>query len=143
VTNIKGEIDIEVVGIDLHGIKEINQSFYTGEIKHSTDITLHCKDKGCLTIHGKNDWGYLITDALQPLLNYAEQVFVDIDKRISNYTGKPEVIALGKNEFRAVDIMHKLRGLGDPIKIYKGIPVVRVNYDNKIELLGFSEELLF
>lgn len=103
-------------------------------------MSLYLKDKGHLHICGKNDWGYLITEALQPLLDYAKQVFEDIDKKISQYKRNPEVILLGRNEFRAVDIIHRLRGFGDPIKIYRGVPVVQANCDNKIEIFGSEEE---
>lgn len=90
------------------------------------------------TVHvcGYNDWGYLLTDALLPLLRYAETVLSNINKQLDGYDGSPEVIVLGKNEYRAVDILHRLRGLGDPIRIYKGIPIVETDYINKTQLLG-------
>lgn len=99
-------------------------------------MTIYDKGGYCLHIYGKNDWGYLLADALQPLLDYALGVLKRIDDEIAEYKGETEVIGLGKNEFRAVDILHRLRGFGDPIKIYKGIPVVQLQTSDKIELYG-------
>ena len=100
------------------------------------DMTFHIKDDGWLHICGENDWAYLLSDALLPFLNYAQQVFTKIDERLGDYDGTPEVIVLGKNEFRAVDVLHRIRGMGDPIEVYKGITVIQADNFNKIELLG-------
>lgn len=99
-------------------------------------MTIYDKGGYCLHIYGKNDWGYLLADALQPLLGYALGVFKHIDDKIAEYKGKPEVIGLGKNEFRAADILHRLRGFGEPIKIYKSIPVVQLQESDRIDLFG-------
>lgn len=107
----------------------------------STLIDLSLLDTNGEYFHicGENDWGYLLVDALLPLFKYADNVLQEISSMIEGYKGHPEVIGLGKNEYRAVDIMHRIRGLGDPIKIYKSIPVVCLGETNAIKLFGKSE----
>jgi hypothetical protein len=103
------------------------------------DLSILDKDGCWFHICGENDWGYLLTEALQPLLGYALGVLEEIDKKLNSYDGKPEIIGLGKNEYRAVDILHRLRGCGGPIEMYKGTPITKLYSDNKIELFGFID----
>ena len=41
-----------------------------------------------------------------------------------------------KTKFRALDILHRLRGLDDPLSIYKGVPVVRLKDNDGIKIYG-------
>ena len=59
---------------------------------------------------------------------------MDRDKNL-----KPKVIGLGRNEFRALDIVHRIRGSEDSLKEYNNIPVVRLEENNSIEFLGTKE----
>ena len=100
------------------------------------DLDIYEKDGNILHICGKNDWGYLMIDTLMPLIKYADNVLQKILKMLEEYGGKPEVIVLGKNEYRAVDIIHRLRENGDPINVFLSIPVVKYEQNNYIKLLG-------
>lgn len=133
---IGGELGIEVSKVVLNRTNDMREPY-----GNSSMIDFSILDKnGCwFHICGKNDWGYLLTEALQPLLEYALGIFKEIDKKLKAYKGQPEIIGLGKNEFRAVDIIHRLRGFGEPVEEYKGIPVIKLRADNKIELLGLVE----
>lgn len=95
---------------------------------------------GVLHLCGKNDWGCLIADALVPLLQYAHGVEERIRLEYDSQPEKPDVICLGKNEFRAFDILHRLRGIGEPLAMYRGIPVVRMTKNNGIRMYGKKTE---
>lgn len=95
---------------------------------------------GVLHLCGKNDWGCLIVDALVPLLQYAHGVEERIRLEYDSQPEKPDVICLGKNEFRAFDILHRLRGIGEPLAMYRGIPVVRMTKNNGIRMYGKKTE---
>lgn len=107
-----------------------HSSYYRG-IKY-IDMNLETSD-GVLHLCSKNDWGYLIADALIPLLKYANEVERKICEEY-NRTINVDVIGLGKNEFRAFDILHRLRGCGEPLAVYKGVPVVQLNKDNGMQI---------
>ena len=100
------------------------------------DLDIFENDGNVLHICGKNDWGYLMVDALMPLIKYADNVLQKIRKMLDEYDGKPEVIVLGRNEYRAVDIIHRLRSNGDLISIFLSIQVVKSERNNYIKLLG-------
>lgn len=136
-----GELGIEVNHVEF-GTKSDLCELYGVLGLTMMDLSLYDKEGKWLHICGKNDWGYLLTDALQPLLIYEAEVRTQIDKKLDLYDGRPEIIGLGKNEYRAIDIVHRLRGVGDPIKIYKGIPVFQLQALNRIELFGKDEESL-
>ena len=42
--------------------------------------------------------------------------------------------------FRAFDILHRLRGIGEPLAMYRGIPVVRMTKNNGIRMYGKKTE---
>lgn len=136
-----GELGIEVSHVELESSEALNEPYGSLGFAY-IDLSLCDKEGKWLHICGKNDWGYLLTDALQPLLIYEAELRSQIDKRLEEYDGRPEIIGLGKNEYRAMDIAHRLRGVGDPIKIYKGISVVQLQTLNRIELFGKEEECL-
>lgn len=99
------------------------------------DMDIHTDD-GVFHLCGKNDLGYLMVDAIMPLLRYADQVEIAIRRKLDDFCYKPEVIGLGKNEFRALDILHRLRGLDDPLSIYKGVPIVKLKDNDGIKIYG-------
>lgn len=131
-----GELGIEVIKVVLNRENDMREPYTNSSM---IDFSILDKDGCWFHICGKNDWGYLLTEALQPLLKYALGVFQEIDNKLDSYSGQPEIIGLGKNEYRAVDIIHRLRGFGDPIEVYKGIPITKLRSDNKIELFGLVE----
>ena len=65
---------------------------------------------------------------------------IDRAFRYDSQPEKPDVICLGKNEFRAFDILHRLRGIGEPLAMYRGIPVVRMTKNNGIRMYGKKTE---
>lgn len=140
VLSITGEIGLKVnkVVFDKDMVEPYNER---NTVYRYIDLDIW-SDKDVFHICGENDWGYLVIEALLPLLRYAQDVLKSIDTMLQACTEAPEVIILGKNEYRAVDILHRIRGLGDEIETYKSIPVVRSNTkDNQIKLLGNNEEL--
>lgn len=103
------------------------------------DMTMYTDD-GVFHLCGRNDWGYLMVDAIMPLLRYADQVETAIRRKLDDFFYEPEAIGLGENEFRALDILHRLRGLDDPLSIYKGVPVVRLKDSDEIKIYGSKEK---
>lgn len=135
VVNIGGEIGLKVDKIVFNTDNDLKKPFgYLGE--SYIDMSIYEETGNVIHICGKNDWAYLLADALQLLLDYALEVFKMVDLSINQYKGTPACIGLGKNEFRAVDIIHRLRGFGEPIKVYKNIPVVELRSTDGIELYG-------
>ena len=142
-----GELGIEIGKIDFNRCDDLikpynNTSIYNDDYP-SQDLTIISTSNETFHICGRNDWAYLVVDALSPLLQYASlvenKISNDLRKMDKEKNTKPKVIGLGKNEFRAFDILHRLRGLGDSLKKYENIPVVRLEEDNAIEFLGTKE----
>lgn len=105
--------------------------------KPSTTLQCMGEDGEFLYIIGDNDWGYLLADALKDLMQYATSIEDRIAKKAWDYTGKPEFIALGKNEYRALDIKRQIDGK-KCLEMFD-IPIVKTSKDNGIELFGQSE----
>lgn len=134
---IGGELGIKVNKAILSN--DVIQPHKSVNMNTLIDLSLLDTNGEYFHICGENDWGYLLVDALLPLLKYSDKIFQEINNMIEKYRVRPEVIGLGKNEYRAVDIMHRIRGLGDPINMYKGIPVVCLGETNAVKLFGKSE----
>lgn len=102
-------------------------------------ITLMCmgEDGECFHIVGDNDWGYLLVNALKDLMQYATSIEDQIAKKAWDYSGTPEFIALGKNEYRALDIKRIINGEKN-LEVFN-IPIVKTSKDNGIELFGQVE----
>lgn len=102
-------------------------------------IDIH-SDNEVLHICGRNDWGYLMVDALIPLLKYAAKIENGIKDRI-----KPgdvvDVIGLGRNEYRALDIVHRLNNFGEPIHDLLGVPIVRLRKDNSATIYYYNKTI--
>lgn len=99
------------------------------------DMTV-CEKDGFLHLIGENDWGYLLAHALAPLINYGRQVEIEVFRKLLDFQGVPEVISLGKNEFRAVDILHIIREPGKKLTEIDHIPVVESTKTNGISIYG-------
>ncbi len=144
---MSGEFGIEIGKIDFNRIDDFikpygNISIYTGN-KPSQDLTITSTSNETFHICGNNDWAYLVVDALSPLLQYASlvenKISNDLRKMDREKNSKPKVIGLGRNDFRALDILFRIRGSEDSLKEYRNIPVVRLEEDNAIEFLGTKE----
>ena len=121
---MSGEFSIKIGKIDFNRIDDLikpygNTSICTDD-KPAQDLTITSTSNETFHICGNNDWAYLVVDALSPLLQYASlvvnKISNDLRKMGKEKNTKPKVIGLGKNEFRAFDILHRLRGLGDSLK---------------------------
>ena len=110
---------------------------YSSMTFYSKRQSQHSDDKDVLELYGDKDWAYLIVDAMIPLLEYGETVENEV-RQYYEKEDKIDVIGLGKNEFRALDIVHRLRGIGDSLKMYRGVPVVRLNKDSGIYIYKYN-----
>lgn len=144
---MSGEIGIEIGKIDFNRIDDLirpyrNTSSYTGN-KPAQDLTITSTSNETFHICGNNDWAYLVVDALLPLLQYALLVENEVSNKLRRMDRdqnlEPKVIGLGRNEFRALDILHRIHGSEDSLKVYNNIPVVKLEEDNSIEFLGTKE----
>ncbi len=144
---MSGEFGIEIGKIDFNRTDDLikpygNTSIYTDD-KPAQDLTITSTSNEAFHICGNNDWAYLVVDALSPLLQYASLVENEVSGKLRRMDRdknlKPKVIGLGRNEFRALDILHRIRGSEDSLKEYNNIPVVRLEENNSIEFLGTKE----
>lgn len=136
-----GELAIDVKKMTFEGgdsamEKPFDSSPYYQGMKY-VDMNLVTSD-GALYLCGKNDWGYLVANALIPLLKYANGVERKISEK-SLDTNNIDVIGLGKNEFRALDILHRLKECGEPLTVFRGIPVVKLNKNDGIQIYTSEE----
>lgn len=88
-----------------------------------------------------NDWGYLAIEVLKPILQKANELHMSLLGKINEE--QPEVILLGKNEYRLLDILHIARDGEEGIKTIKSVPIVKGNFNNGCKLLGKKEDLPF
>lgn len=141
---MSGEFGIEIGKIDFNRTDDLikpygNTSIYTDD-KPAQDLTITSTSNESFHICGNNDWAYLVVDALSPLLQYASLVENEVSGKLRRMDRdknlKPKVIGLGRNEFRALDILHRIRGSEDSLKEYNNVPVVRLEENNSIEFLG-------
>ncbi len=98
------------------------------------DLNLLGDDAHWLHLCGENDWGYLALEVLKPILQTAIGIHGEIVSHINE--SKPEVILVGRNDFRLLDILHIARDGEEGISIIRGIPVVKGDFDNGIKYLG-------
>lgn len=75
---------------------------------------------------------------IKPILQGANSIYTDILNNISDR--KPEVILVGRNEFRMLDILHIARDGQEGITVIRGVPIVRGEFDNGIKYLGKKTE---
>lgn len=102
--------------------------------KRMMDLSLFGDDDHWLHLCGDNDWGYLSLEVLKPILQTAIGIHKEILDNIADHN--PEVILVGNNDFRLLDILHIARDGEEGISIIRGIPVVKGDFDNGIKYLG-------
>ena len=135
---ISGKVDVIKFSDDM--VKPYGHVFTCHEV--GVDMTFYMENNQCFDFCGPNDWGQLLADSLQDLMKYARAVRECIDDKIKEQ-GRPQVIVLGKNEYRALDIWSKIC-CGEKLESFKGFPVVRsTENDDGIILLGCEPELPF
>lgn len=141
---MNGEFSLDVKKITFSTDSNMSQPYRDGNGRHDIsyiDLDIYTQD-GILHLCGKNDWAYLITDALIPFLRYAQSVEKYIDDEIQKIAQrKIDAICVGRNQFRAMDILHQLRDAGEHIKTYRSIPVVKLNEDDGIRIYSTVKEM--
>ena len=138
-----GEFVIKADKIKISRESDLVQPYVSDKFGWDDDITMdfdiHSNNE-VLHICGRNDWGYLMADALIPLLKYAAKIENGIKDRI-----KPgdavDVIGLGRNEYRALDIVHRLNNSGEPIHDLLGVPIVRLRKDNSATIYYYNKTI--
>lgn len=129
---IGGELGIKIIKIkpDSEAVRPYDGYGH----KRMTDLNLFGDDNHWLHICGENDWGYLALEVLKPIL----QTAIGIHKEITDHINEsnPEVILVGRNDFRLLDILHIARDGEEGISIIRGIPVVKGDFDNGVKFLG-------
>lgn len=127
---MNGEIvmNIESVHSD-HQFMEPNDS-----MSSSNDLTIVAKDGECLHICGKNDWGYLAIELLKPILKAGTELYTKVSNEISEYN--PEVVLVGTNDYRLLDIIHIARDSEFGISVIKGVPIIKGDFVKGIKHLG-------
>lgn len=140
---IGGELVLQVEKVKSDGnFTRPNESFYDINRRYGNDLNIFEKDS-LLHICGNNDWAYLAVDLLKPLLREANKLYYEISKRISDV--RPEVVVVGKNDFRMLDILHLVRDTEEGVSIIKNVPIVKGNFLNGVKFFGKKdiEELPF
>lgn len=142
-----GEIAIKIDNLKFDRVIDLTRPYGVGycRAEPAQDLTL-MNGQETLHICGENDFPYLFINALKPLMEYEKTTRENIENELFSAKYVPKVILLGKNEFRAMDIMYRLRNNNNPFTEYKEFPVVRGKKNNEIELLGEdgeSEDLPF
>ena len=99
--------------------------------KPQIDLSIMSENNECLHICGENDWGYLALDILKPILQKGIQLYLEIREKI--YSQKPEVVLVGKNEFRILDILHIARDSEQGIETMLDVPIVKGDFDNGVK----------
>lgn len=101
------------------------------------DLSMFSDDNQLLHICGENDWGYLALEVLKPILKEGvllnREIMNGIDKN------KPEVVLVGRNDYRILDILHTARDSEEGISVIHGVPIVKGNFNNGIKYLGEKE----
>lgn len=139
---MSGEVCVNVNFIKFSDdiVRPYGHPFGSSEV--AIDMTFYMNQDQCFHFCGPNDWGQILADSLQDLMRYARAVREDIDSQIKK-EGRPQVIVLGKNEYRALEIWSTIC-CGEKLEDFEGFPVVRSNdNDNGITLFGCEPELPF
>ena len=103
----------------------------------SNDLTMVDSEGKYLHICGDNDWGYLAVELLKPILKTGNELYCEISSKINELD--PEVVLVGKTEYRILDILHIARDSEQGIAVIKGVPIVKGNFDNGVKYLGKRE----
>lgn len=103
----------------------------------NNDLTMVDNEGKFLHICGENDWGYLAAELLKPILKTGNELYYDISSKIDDLD--PEVVLVGKTEYRLIDILHIVRDSEQGITVIKGVPIVKGDFNNGIKYLGKKE----
>lgn len=133
---IGGELGIKVMKINPD--RDIVRPYNGIGVKSMMDLSLYGDDNHWLHLCGDNDWGYLALEILKPILQEANRLYYKISNNINSH--KPEVVLVGRNEFRMLDILHAARDGEEGISVIMGVPIVKGNFDNGIKYLGKKTE---
>lgn len=124
-------INVSKVRSDNWFVKPLNPD------KPSNDLTMVDSEGKYLHICGDNDWGYLAVELLKPILKTGNELYCEISSKINELD--PEVVLVGKTEYRILDILHIARDSEQGIAVIKGVPIVKGNFDNGVKYLGKRE----
>lgn len=140
---MNGEFSLDVKKIAFSTDFDMSQPYSDTIDGHAIpyiDLDIFTQD-GTFHICGRNDWAYLVTDALIPFLRYAKSVEKYVDDEIRKTARyKTDVICVGRNQFRAMDIMHQLRNGGEHIKTYRSIPVVKLKENDGVRIYSSNKD---
>lgn len=120
-------------------IKRINQDRdivrpYSFSDRACIDLSMVGEDGQRLHICGDNDWGYLGLEIIKPILKAGIELNFKILSGIEE--NNPEVILVGRNDYRILDILHSARDSEEGISVIRGVPVVKGEFDNGVKYLG-------
>lgn len=139
---MRGELGIKVKKLEVDSEKDFlnpydENHFFREDNRAYLDLRLDEGKGDFLYMCGENDWGYLLVDALSPLIRHGLNIMCIIDEKLEeDVNDQVEAILLGKNEYRAVDILYKARyGGTTDLKEIGCIPVIKSKDFNCIELL--------
>lgn len=135
---MRGEIAINVADVKLGN--DAVRPYKDANISQIDLQIIDTQAESCWICGEHNDWGYLFVNALIPILRYGYYVERKIDVALQKYDGDPEVILVGKNEYRSLEILQKIRICRDEALIYKNIPIVKSSKINGIELFGHENK---
>lgn len=124
-------INVKLVKSDNHFVKPFNSN------NPSNDLTMVDEDGKYLHICGNNDWAYFAAELLKPVLKTGQELYSEIFTKVSK--DNPEVVLVGRNEFRLLDIVQTVRDLEQGAPVIMGVPVVKGNFANGIKYLGKME----
>lgn len=140
-----GEFAIKADKIKISRESDLVQPYVSDKFGWDDDVTMdfdiHSSNE-VLHICGSNDWGYLMADALIPLLKYSAKIKNDVKDRIIS-DDVVDVIGLGMNEYRALDIAHRLNNCGEPIHDLFGVPIVQLRQDNGMKIYFSNKTVNF
>lgn len=138
-----GEIGMKIIEVRTDGIVHPYGKF---DNQIAIDLTLKDDKGNFFHICGDNDWGYFALEMLEPIHREAESLINDVKTRLSRIGDRPEVIMIGLNQQRILDIHFGGKGKCTEIA---GIPVARSNktkefrYVGNVHYKGYEEDLPF
>ena len=112
--------------------------------KVAIDATLIGENGDHFHICGDNDWIDLSVKAMLPFAQAAirtENLVRSKLERIRKEGNIPAVVRLGKDHYRQMNLMHILRSGGDLISTFNGVPVIRGDDADGIEIFLESAKI--
>lgn len=112
--------------------------------KVAIDATLIDENGDHFHICGDNDWIDLSVKAMLPFVQAAirtENLVRSKLERIRKEENVPAVIRLGKDPYRQMNLMHILRSGGDSISTFDGVPVIRGDDADGVEIFLESAKI--